>query len=245
MTLTQHSKHVIIACVAALVLLIAGHKIVAHYDGVAHDQRVLADQALKVQQDKNKSDAEASIKIAQIQAQKDSADTAERARVETENAKLRNDIASIKRTLADQQGKDKALPPAELANRIAQLAGVTASDIKVNPDGFQFSVPATQNVVQLLDELSSDRTTIVSQQSIITNDESRIATANTDIAGLHEQVGQLKTTVDNLQLSLTKMADDWNKQKTDDKHQARKRSFKWFVTGAATGAVIVVKLVLM
>ena len=248
MTLTEHSKHVLIACIAAVVLLFAihfGHKIVDHYDGVAHDQRVLADEALRVQQDKNKADADASVKIAQAQAQRDAADSAERKRVETENAKLRSDIANIKKTLAEQQAKDKALLPSELASRVAALAGVTASDVKVTPDGFEFSLPATQNVTQLLDELFSDRATIVSQQGIISNDESRINTANTSIDGLHEQVGQLNERIAGLQAEIKKIQDDWNKQKIDDKHQARKRSFKWFIAGAATGAAVVVKLVLM
>ena len=245
MTLTAHSKHVILACIAAVVLLAAihfGHKIVSHYDGVAHDQRVLADEALKVQQDKNKQDADASVKIAQVQARKDAADLAERKRTEAENASLRSDIASIKKTLADQQTKDKALPPVELANRVAALAGVNASDVRVSPDGFEFSLPATQNVVQLLDELFSDRATVVSQQKIIDNDESRISTANINIDGLHEQVGQLNERIAGLQAEIKRTQEDWNKQKADDKRQARKRSFKWFVTGAAAGAVVVIKL---
>lgn len=248
MTLTQHSKHVVIACIAAVVLLALihfGHKIVSHYDGIAHDQRVLADQALKVQQDKNKTDADTSIKIAEVQAKKDTADTLERQRVEVENAKLRSDIEGIKKSLVDQQAKDKSLQPSELASRIAALAGVTASDVKTNEDGFEFSLPATQNVVQLLDELFSARATIVSQQNIIANDESRIATANTDISGLHEQVGQLNERIAGLQSEIKKIQDDWSKQKTDDKHNARKKSFKWFITGAATGAAIVVKLVVL
>lgn len=247
MTLTEHSKHVIIACLVAVVLLAGvhfGHKIVAHYDGVAHDQRVLADEALKIQQDKNKTDAAASVEIAKTQAKRDAVDAAERKRVESENTKLRSDLADAKLRLADQQTKDKALQPVELANRVAALAGVSASDVKVTPDGFEFSLPATQNVVQLLDELFSDRATIASQQKIIDNDESRIATANDSISGLHEQVGQLNERITGLKSELNKMGEDWNKQKKDDRRQARKRSFKWFVSGAATGAVVVIKLVM-
>ena len=246
MTLTQHSKHVIIACIIAAMFLVGAslvHKYLVHSDGVAHDQRVLADEALRVQQEKDKTDAAASVKIALAQAKRDATDRAQKQKTEAENARLRADIDSIKKTLAEQQSKDKALQPTELANRVAALAGVTAQDIKVLPDGFEFSLPATQNVVQLLDELFSNRSTIVSQQTIISNDEDRIATADASINGLHEQVGQLNERIAGLKSELKKMGDDWDKQKKDEARKARKRSFKWFVAGAATGAAIVIKLV--
>lgn len=245
MQLTAHTKHVIIACVIAVVVLLSVFKIQAHFDGVAHDNRVLADQQLKVSQEKNKTDAAASVEIAKAQVKRDSDNEAEKRRVDFENAKLRADIDSLKKTLQDQQGKDRALPPVELANRIASLAGVTAQDIKVTPDGFEFSLPATQSVVQLLDELVSTRQTVVSQNSIIANDESRVQKADADISGLHEQVGQLNERIVNLNGSIKAIKDDWAKQKTDDKNKARKKGFKLFVAGAVTGAVIVIKLVAM
>lgn len=231
----KHAKHVIIAVLVVIMLF----KIVAHLDGKAHDARVLADQSLKVQQEKNRTDADTSVKIATEQTKRESENTVVRDRTDADNKRLQSQIFDLKLQLSEQQKKDSVLPPTEQASRISTLIGGIPGDVKSVPDGILFSPSAASTTVQLLDETVTLRQTTQTQQAIIANNNMRIQSDETTLSGLHEQVGQLKERVSNLEGTIKQTNETWQKDKKDDAHKSRNRIVKALGIGAAIGAAVV------
>lgn len=239
MTLTPHLKHIILTGVIAVSLLALSWKVIAHLDRIAGDNKSLADAALKIQQDKNKVDADQSTVIQKKQDKLDADNQAIKDKTNRDNLRLQSEVDSLKTQLTAQQNKDKELAPTDQADRITTLIGGVPGDVKVVTDGLLFNVSASSATVSLLDETESLRQSNSKLQDIISNNNERIKSDETDIAGLHEQVGQLKEHVVGLQAEIKKTNDDWKAERDKTAADNRKSKFKWLVTGVAAGISLV------
>jgi len=215
-------KHLLMAMIVAVVLLLSYYKLIAHLDNKAHDARVLAEAQLQAD--------EKAQKAADTQAQKDAqAYTALKQQMDSQNAQLRNQITALSVALASRQAQDRALPPPELANRWEGLIGAVPGSVKVTPDGYLATLPAGTQTVVLLEEVPVLRQTVQSQDKLIANDKQELASIQTALTSSQAAETACKTT----QVS---QAAACEAEKKEIKAKARKHSF-WFVLGSFIGGV--------
>lgn len=226
----ERHHRLFITAIIVLVLLLGWRKWVAHEDGLAHDQRVLADSNLKQIQDSNKAKDDQ-------QAKQDKAFQDLSAQVTAANQQSQAQIAALKTSLQQQQAKDSTMALPDLGTRWQGMIGVQPSDVKASSDGVTVTDTAARNTVTQLEEIPVDRQTIATQQTIINRDDQQIAACQSDINGLHEQVGGK-----NAEIKAAK--DACEAEKKELKASARKSKWRWFLGGIAAGATAAVKLVL-
>lgn len=186
MTLTPHLKHIILAVLIAAVVLLVAWKVIAYEGGIAHDQRVLAEERLKNDLAVAKVQADASKAAQSDLDQKLAASNAAVARLSTEVAQLRNDLAT-------RRQQDAALAPPELAARWQGLIGkgvVTAA-----PGGILADDAASHETVSELEELpvlrqenkkisdvsATKDTTLISAQNLVTATKDELTTCKKTI----------------------------------------------------------------
>lgn len=171
--MTPHVKHMIWAGVAlALVFcsLLGWWKYIAHQDGVAHDNRVLAEERLKTDKQNQKA--------AEDQAARDKADYDRKKAVwDARYAQLNARIASLAASLAARQEQDRALPLPELGQRLSGLVGAVPGDVRAVPDGLFVGDDAAHKTVSLLEEIPTDRETMASQAKLIENKDEELTSA--------------------------------------------------------------------
>lgn len=162
-------KHLAITLVVAAVCLFIAVKVMAHLDGVAHDQRVLAEEKLRQDQ----SAQHAAEAQAAIDRQESDRIQAEMAR---QNAALRSQNAVLMSALSARQQQDRQLPPSELATRWEGLIGAAPGAIKPLPEGLLAPLPAAQETVVRLEEVPALRQGNKNLEGIIANDAATQAT---------------------------------------------------------------------
>lgn len=146
MTLTAHSKHVILAVIISIFLLLVSYKLVAHFDGIAHDQAVLA-----------KSQVDADLQKAKIQAgqtaQANQALQVQLTALAASNANLASRVSSLQNQLVNQRKQDDTLNSNDLAIRWATLLGTSPSEIKPSANGIETTSSAAHSTVNALEEI--------------------------------------------------------------------------------------------
>jgi hypothetical protein len=163
----QTHKHLAITLIVSGVLLVCYYKWVAHADGVAHDERVLAEAKLKQDETAQKA---ADERANQAEKAYDLLKT----QMDGQNAALRGQITALGLALSQRQTQDRALPPSELADRHIALIGGVPGDVKATPDGILATLGAERQTVVLLEELPADRQTIKNQEAIIANKDKQV-----------------------------------------------------------------------
>lgn len=215
-------KHTIICIVIAAAVLLGWYKFVAHEDGIAHDQRVLAEAQLK-------TDQKAQL-AASVQAQKDQqAYSVLKQQMDSQNAQLRSQITALSIALGAQRDKDSKMAPPELAERQISLVGALPGDIKAVPDGLLVNLDASHKTVSMLEEVPALRQTVQNQDKLIANDKSELASIQTALTSSQVAETACKTT----QVS---QAAACEAEKKEIKAKARKHSF-WFALGSFIGGV--------
>lgn len=144
MTFLETHKHLVIVVVIAVAVLFIVFKVVSHFDGVAHDKRVLAEEQVKED-----------LQKAQLQAAQSKTDTAalqtQLNTLAASNQALQAGIAQLRSQLASQRQKDSVMPPSDLADRWHML--VPDGQIKLLPDGLEADLPAAHATVSALEEI--------------------------------------------------------------------------------------------
>lgn len=232
-TISQEIKShhtLLIVIVVSVILLFGFRKWIAHEDGVAHDQKVLADANLKQLQASN------AVKDAS-QAKQDQAFQELSNQVTAANQASQMQIAALRTQLQKQQDQDKVIPVPALGNRLSELTGSKVGEVKPSSDGLDVSESASRAVVSQLEELPIGRQTITTQQSVIARDDQEITACKSDVNGLHEQIGR--------DAAVLKAANDaCAADKKDMKASARKSKWHWFLGGVAAGATVAARLLL-
>ncbi len=146
MILTPHLKHLILAVIAGVLILLISWKVIAHLDGTAHDQAVLA-----------KAQVDADLQKAKLQSQQTQVDkTALQNQLNIlaqSNANLASKVSSLQNQLSDQRKQDASLNPNDLAGRWAGLVGFAPSEIQPTLTGLSVSLNASHSTVDALEEI--------------------------------------------------------------------------------------------
>lgn len=223
--LETHKQLAIVIVVAMVVLLII-HKIVAHFDGVAHDRLVLAQQQVKEDLDKAKLQAsQSNVDAAALQSQINT--------LYASNQALRDSIAQLRSQLTAQRQKDASMPPSDLANRWHTL--VPDGQIKPVPDGLLADITASHSTVSALEEipvLKSEKEKVEKNSSL--KDET-IARA----LKMRDDKQSELTTCQQIVRDDEKRCND---KISDIKHKALKHTFWGTVGGFISGVLFGVRL---
>ncbi len=223
MALTVHSKHVILAAIIAIVLLLVSWKIVAHYDGLAHDSAVLA--KAQVDADLQKSKIQAS------QTASDKADLKKQVDILTQsNIITKNELASIRSKLDDQKAKNVTLSSVDLAARWETLLSLDSAEMKPQSDGIFVTMIGARTTVNALEELPALR------QEIEKKDVNSKEKDNT-ISSLQKSLGSTEAELTTCKKTVIDQDDSCKKQIKDIKAQARKHSV-WAALGGFVGGLI-------
>jgi hypothetical protein len=218
-------KHLVITLIVSVVFLFCYYKWVAHADGVAHDERVLAEAKLKQDEtaqkaaDERANQAEKAYELLKTQ-------------MDGQNAALRGQITALTVALAQRQTQDRALPPPELADRHIALIGGVPGDVKATSDGILATLGAERQTVVLLEELPADRQTIKNQETIIGNGQKTLESLQRSWNTEHDAKVKCETT----QASMKKACDDRiDELKADNRKHNLFFSIVSFLAGALLG----------
>lgn len=151
-------KHLAMALLAVLAILVVTHKVIAYMAGKAHDSFVLA-------QHQQELDAKAQAVAEKTASDKRAASDAIIQQMEAKIASQNARISALQASLSERRQQDLALPPPELAERWEGLAGALPGSIRPVPDGLVASLDASHKTVALLEEVPVDREVITSQTS--------------------------------------------------------------------------------
>ncbi len=188
MILTPHSKHLILAAIAGVLVLLISWKVVAHLDGTAHDQAVLA-----------KAQVDADFQKAKLQAGQTQADkTALQSQLNNlaaSNANSRAEIQALRSQLADQRKQDTTLNPNDLAGRWATLIGTSATEIKASTNGIEASIPAAHATVDALEEVPELKEEAKKQAANSVEKDNTLQSQQKLIASTEAELGTCKKTV--------------------------------------------------
>lgn len=217
--MTAHVKHLIIAALIAVVVLVGAWKILAYEGNIAHDQKTIAEEKLKND-----------LAIAKTQAQTTATSTIalqqQIAGLTASNNALQRDLASLRATLDQQRGKDAQMPPTELATRWNMLIGV--GQIKPSTDGMTADLPAAHATVDQLEEIPVLRKEKADIQANSLLKDATLTQAQKTLFDTQTELGTCKNN------TIPDMKTACDKQIKDLKAQARKGKFKAFMYGAAT-----------
>lgn len=222
--MSPHIKHLLIAALVAVVVLGVTWKVLAHFDGKAHDARVLAEQTLKEDLDKAKVQAAATASDKQALQGQLSALTAS-------NDALRRDLASLRAQLANQRQQNDAMAPDALSARWSMLIGTPAGEVTPAANGLNVTLPAAHQTVNQLEEIpvlkaEAQKTAANSSQKDATI--GRLQTVQLDLE--NELATCKKTVADSGKLCDAKVA--------EQKAKARKRNVVVAVLAAIGGFLI-------
>lgn len=186
MTLTPHVKHLIIAGAIAIVIIVVTWKVIAYAGGIAHDQRVLAEEKLANDLAVAKVQAVASAAASADLQQKLDAQTAATARLQADILKLRSDLAV-------QRDRDAQLPPDALAVRWQGLIGkgVVASA----PGGLLADLPAAHETVSELEELPVLREEKAKVEAVSAGKDQTIMSAQNLVTAVKSELSTCQQTV--------------------------------------------------
>lgn len=222
--MNAHVKHLIIAVFVVGIVLIVTWKVIASSDQQAHDRVILAQKQL----DNDKS----AQKAAETQAQTDkNAFNLLKTQLDSQNASLKAQIAGLAASLRAQQDKDRALPPNELADRHIALIGGVPGDVIPASNGILMTVPAARSTVVMLEEVESDRQTILRQVDIINNSTSELLSAQTALTSSESALNACKSTQVSADLAC-------KAQIAEEKAKARKRNVVVAILGAVFGFLV-------
>lgn len=225
--ISAHEKHIILGVIVAVVLLVGSWKVIAHLDGVAHDQAVLA--KAKVDADKELAKTQA------VQSATDKADLQKQLNsLAASNASLQASVAALRSQLANQRKQDAALAPDALADRWATLINVQSTEIKPAADGITASVTAAHATVDALEELPVLRQ---EEKNAIVN------SANKDAVILKQQKVQQDTDAELVTCKKTTTDQDiaCKKEISAIKAAARKHSFIYSAVAFVAGIIFKTK----
>lgn len=223
-------KHLAITVVCVVAFLFAWWKIVAHLDNTAHDARVLAEEKLK--EDKAAQDA------ADKQAVQDrKAYDLLKTQLDSQNAQLRGQIASLAASLTAQQAKDRTLPMPELGERLSGLVGALPGEVNPLPDGLALNDSAARKTVVMLEEVPVLKSQNADLNGLVTNKDKQISEMEKVGTSLYAQIDACKKTQES-----QKLACDAEKKEIIAK--ARKSKLKWFLGGLAAGTAAVARLLI-
>lgn len=156
MTLSPHLKHLILAGLGAVVLVVCLWKVAAWQEGQAHDQKVLAE-------DKLKND----LQIAKTQAQATQTDSValqnQVSALAASNSALKASLSDLRSQMAVQRQKDAALAPEPLAGRWQGIVGV--GQVTATPQGLLADLPAAHATVDQLEQLPEVKSELVASQA--------------------------------------------------------------------------------
>lgn len=224
-------KHLAIVIVVLLALLFLTCKLVAHFDGVAHDDFVLKREALKQTEQHNVELAAAQVDFATKYTALSQQVAADRKRYDAENAALRNQ-------LADRQQKDNQLAPPELATRWEQIIGAQPGSVQSQPDGLLASLPTAHATVSLLEEVETCHGTNDNQLKIIHDLDLKADKCQQYVDTI------LLPRIDGLVAESKQKTETFEAEKKDMKKQARKAKIKAYIAGAGTVLIFVGKKLL-
>ena len=143
--MSPHIKHLAIAALVAVVVLLCVWKVIAYAGNTAHDARVLAEAQLKEDLEKAKVQAQATAQDKQaLQGQLNA--------LAASNDALRRDLASLRAQLADQRARNDSLAPDALSERWSMLLGLPGQ-IQPSAGGIVASLPAAHATVNQLEEI--------------------------------------------------------------------------------------------
>lgn len=217
-------KHLAIALVISVFVLLIVRKVIASSDQQAHDRVVLAEDQLKRDQSAQKAaDAQAKTDAQAFQVLKQQLDS--------KNAQLKAQIAGLAASLRVQQEKDRALPVPELAERWEALVNAAPGEIKPIPDGLAISERASRNTVVLLEEIQPDRQALQKQADIIKNSNLELDSAQKSLMSASDALNACKTTQVSADLAC-------KAELKEEKAKGRKRNMIVAVIGAIFGFLL-------
>lgn len=214
--MTAHVKHLIIAGLVAVVVLLVTWKVLAHMGNIAHDQSVLAQQ--RVVEDLEKARLQASATKADntlLQQKMDS--------LTASNTALQRDVAGLRTQLAAQRNRDAALPPTELAARWNMLIGI--GQVTPAANGLTADLPAAHATVDQLEQLPEKTAEIQKLTANSLEKDGAIAQAVKTLGDTQTELATCKATIPDLKTAC-------DKKVSDVKAQARNGKFKAFIGGA-------------
>lgn len=216
--MTAHVKHLIIAGLVALVVLLVTWKVLAHMGNIAHDQNILAQQQVVEDLEKAKLQATATKADNTLLQQKMDGLTAS-------NSALQRDVAGLRTQLAAQRDHDATLPPSELAARWNMLIGI--GQVTPAANGLMADLPAAHATVDQLEQLPEK---VAELQKLTANSAEKDGT----IAQAVKTLGDTQAELSTCKATIPDMKTACDKKVSDVKAQARKGKFKAFIGGALT-----------
>lgn len=225
----ERHHRLFITTIIALVLFFGWAKWVVHQDGVAHDNKVLAEDKLKQSVNDNKQ-------IAVDQAKRDSDYQKIVSQVLADNNRLQSENSNLKNFLSQQQEADKTLPPSQLSTRWASLVNLPPENFQVTPpDSITVSNQASKETVSQLDEVQTNRAIISKDDQIIANDVKQNTSCSEDLGGCRTQVA-------GLQDEIKKQQNACNKEKDAIKASNRKHNIVYAIVSFVAGIIVRGKL---
>lgn len=221
MTLTSHAKHLLLAAIASVVLLLVVWKMVNHADQVDHDQVVLAQQQLKADQLQAKAQAgTTATDTTALQKQV--------AALQQSNNALQASLGRLEAQLASQRQKDAAASPEALSARWRGLLGT--GQVTPQPNGLLADLPAAHATVDQLEQLP------VMQQEL-REEQANSAQKDVVMAGDGKLLNDVKAELATCQKVQVDADTLCKAQVAEVKAKARKHTFIWAVATFIGGLI--------
>jgi len=165
----------IMLAVILAVVGFAGYLYLDRADQHAHDQAIVAQHDL----DNIKQQA---ASLTQLTLQQEAVILQQRTALEAQSQALQVAIANRNVTVIQQQRTDAALPPTELAARLATLAGVPVADVTAQANStVQLSQTASVTVTEKLELIPVLTANVSDLEKEIANDKNIIVGQDTDL----------------------------------------------------------------
>jgi DNA repair exonuclease SbcCD ATPase subunit len=185
--LSAHIKHLVIAALVAVVVLVGAWKWFAYAGNLAHDRKVLAEATLKEDLDKAKVQAAATkADNTALQGQLNA--------LAASNAALQRDLASLRSQLANQRQADNAMAPDALSLRWSDMIG-TPGQVQPNAGGFNVSLAAGHETVSQLEEIPVLRKEKAGIEQDSAKKDAAIAQAQKALGSTADELATCKKTV--------------------------------------------------
>lgn len=186
--LSTHIKHVILAVIISITVLLGTYKIIAHYDRVDKDESDLA-----------KAQVVADVQKAQIQAKQtvvDNTDLQNKVNsLVASNQALTAGLASLQSKLDLQRKQDSNLSLSDLSTRWSVLTGVSGAEFVPNLTGVQVSSLAAHTTVNQLEELPVVKQELKDSQDNSSKKDDTLQSQQKVIVDITAELGTCKKTV--------------------------------------------------
>lgn len=186
--LSTHIKHVILAVIISITVLLGTYKIIAHYDRVDKDESDLA-----------KAQVVTDVQKAQIQAKQSETDSTDLQNkvnsLVASNQALTTGLANLQSKLDLQKKQDDKLSLSDLSTRWSMLTGVDSGQFVPNTTGVQVTSAAAHTTVSQLEELPVVKQELKSSQDNSSKKDDTLQSQQKVIVDISAELTTCKKTV--------------------------------------------------